>query len=427
MENNNDINNYKEIENLGQGGFGSIFKVLNKKDNKYYAMKKISINENNKEKLLKIEREAKILSSINNEYIVKYYESFIEDNKFFNIIMEYCEYSDLRKFLNKRKEEKKLLDQNVILFITLNICIGLKEIHKKNIIHRDLKPENLFISKDYKIKIGDFGISKQLINAQYIYNTQRGTFEYMAPEVLTNKKYNNKIDIWSLGCIIYELCTLKKCFEDEGIFATLNKIINEKHNEINTNYYNKEIQDLIDKLLIKDYKERYDIDKVFDLVLKYNKQFSLKKNSNNLDDISKNILNNQINYFNSNKKNELIMTIKIGKSEINKDIYFLDNTDYTDEKDIKHYHDNLKELNEHNVELYVNDIKHKYEKFFKFKKEGIYKIKLVFDNNLKDCSYMFYGCKKLTNIDLSNFDTKNTTNMSFMFSGCENLKNIVKL
>ena len=95
--------------------------------------------------------------------------------------MEYCENSDLREFINKKKKENQLIDQIVILFIALNICIGLKEIHKNKIIHRDLKPENLFIRKDYKIKIGDFGISKKLDINEYVYNTQRGTYGYMAP------------------------------------------------------------------------------------------------------------------------------------------------------------------------------------------------------------------------------------------------------
>ena len=89
----------------------------------------------------------------------------------------------------------------------------------------------------------------------------------MAPEVLKGKKCNNKVDIWSLGCIIYELCTLKVCFDnnDEGLFGLMNQIINERHEKINLNYYNTEIQELIDYLLIKDYKARYDIDIVYDL------------------------------------------------------------------------------------------------------------------------------------------------------------------
>ena len=424
----NNINNYEIIEDLNKGkekgSFGLVYKVLNKKDNEYYVMKKITFNINNKDK---IEKEVKILSSINNEYIVKYFESFI-DNEFFIIIMEFCEHSDLSEYIKQKKKENQLIDQNVILFIILNICIGLKEIHKNNIIHRDLKPENLFLSKDYKIKIGDFGISKELEDDKYVHNTQTGTYEYMAPEIIKkrNNKFNNKIDLWSLGCIIYELCTLNKCFtSDEGLFGTFNKIINQKHGTINTNYYSREIQDLIDNLLNKDYHNRYDIDQVYDLVFQYNTQlYLIKNNNNNLDETSKNILNNRKIFFADKTKNEIIMTIKIDKSEINKDIYFLDNTDYIDKEGIRHYHDNLKELNEHNTELYINDKQYKYEKYFKFEKEGIYRIKLVFKIPLKDCSHMFDECEKLINIDLSNFNTGNVTDMSYMFSKCKNLVNM---
>ena len=78
----------------------------------------------------------------------------------------------------------------------------MKEIHDKNLIHRDLKPSNIFISKDNKMKIGDFGISKQLIGTKHA-NTKTGTSNYMAQEILKGEKYDNKIDIWALGCIIY--------------------------------------------------------------------------------------------------------------------------------------------------------------------------------------------------------------------------------
>jgi hypothetical protein len=87
------------------------------------------------------------------------------------------------------------------------------------------------------------------------------------------------------------------------------------------------------------------------------------------------------------------MKIKIANEDINEDIYFLDNTDGgKDDEGIKHYHDNLKELNESNTELYINDKKYKFCKFCKFSKEGIYHIKLKFQIEIKDCSYMFFEC-----------------------------------
>ena len=107
----NAIDNYKVIEELGQSCFSSVYKVMNKKNNQYYVLKKILIDKKNESQFLETKKEVKIISSINNEYIVKYYEPFIEDNKYFNVIMEYCEYSNLRKFINKKKEENKLIDQ----------------------------------------------------------------------------------------------------------------------------------------------------------------------------------------------------------------------------------------------------------------------------------------------------------------------------
>ena len=125
-----------------------------------------------------------------------------------------------------------------------------------------------------------------------------------------------------------------------------------------------------------------------------------------------------------NKTNEIKLSVKINKDDINKDIYFLDNTHDT-YNDIEHYHDNLKELNESNTELYINDIKYKYKKYFKPDKEGIYIIKLKINTYIKDCSFMFCGCPDIINIDLSSFqDTKNVNNMSYMFYGCVSLNNL---
>ena len=117
--------------------------------------------------------------------------------------------------------------------------------------------------------------------------------------------------------------------------------------------------------------------------------------------------------------------LKIEKKDINKDIYFLDNTNgeyLIDGEWIFNNHDNLKELNESNVELYIDNKNFKYKKFFNPEKEGLYEIKLIIKIDITDCSFMFYDCENITNLDLSSFDTKNVTNMRLMFFGCKNVK-----
>ena len=117
--------------------------------------------------------------------------------------------------------------------------------------------------------------------------------------------------------------------------------------------------------------------------------------------------------------NEIKLKVKIDKNDVNKNVYFLDNTkEFEDKKGNKHIHDNLKELNSSNTELYINNEKTEYKKYFQPKKEGTYSILLKIHNNIKDCSFMFYDCDRLINIDLTKFDTSNVTNMSYMFSGC---------
>ena len=129
------------------------------------------------------------------------------------------------------------------------------------------------------------------------------------------------------------------------------------------------------------------------------------------------------------KKNEIKIQLKIENDDINKEIYFLDNTSneykfYIDGKDIEHNHDNLKELNELNTELYIDNIKNVYKKYFKPEKEGIYEIKLKLKNNIEDYIFMFYNCNKMISVYLSNFDTTNSTNMSYILSFCENITNL---
>ena len=163
--------------------------------------------------------------------------------------MEYCDRENLRSFINKHINDNKLIEENKISNIIRQICRGIKEIHNKKIIHRDLKPENIFINNN-NIKIGDFGISKQLNSYKtHALTTKRiGSDYYSAPEILINGIYNEKSDIYSLGCIIYELFTLNIYYKE--LIRKKGKI-----DEINSDYYNNKWQRLVDSLLEPDYKK----------------------------------------------------------------------------------------------------------------------------------------------------------------------------
>ena len=104
---------------------------------------------------------------------------------------------------------------------------------------------------------------------------------------------------------------------------------------------------------------------------------------------------------------QIILYLKINKEDINKKIYFLDNTNYT-ENDTKkrHFHDNLNVLNSNNVKLFINNKKQKFKKFIIPKKEGEYTIKLILSNQIDNCSYMFYWCVNIIKLDLSFLNQK---------------------
>ena len=361
---------YKQIEIIGRGGFGIVYKL--EKDNIYYAYKQILIKFLSKEEIDKYLDEAEILSGFNNEYIVKYYYSYIEKDNF-TILMEYAGNSNLKQFILHHKKNDQLIEENIVIDLITQICLGLKEIHNKKLIHRDLSPENIFINENKKIKIGDFGVSKRLdTNNQFAF-TSTGKQHYNAPEIEKNEKYDYRADIYSLGCIIYELFTLNEFYID--------KVLEEKECKINQDYYNVKWQKLIDLLLKKNYKERPNIEEVYKYII----------------------------------QNKIILTLSISEDDINKKIYFLDNW---------YQHNHLKEMNESNTEIYIeNREKEKFEKFFIPKKEGTYIIKIFLNFIIKDCSYMFYRCSNIRSIDFSSFNSKNVTNMSYMFCECVNLEN----
>ena len=247
------IKDYIIKERLGVGAFGVVFKVLKKTNNVIYVIKQIPLigltyQEKNEAKL-----EAKILSSVRSNYIVRYYESFEENNNL-NIVMEYCDRGDLSQFINKNKKTRYLLKEDLIWSIFLKITIGLATLHKSKILHRDLKTLNIFMTHNLDIKIGDFGVAKILTKSGFA-KTIIGTPYYLSPELCEEKPYNDKSDVWALGCILYELTTYKHPFNAKCQASLILKILQSEPDPIHK-YYSQDLQKLINLILDKNYLTR---------------------------------------------------------------------------------------------------------------------------------------------------------------------------
>ena len=193
---------------IGRGGFGKVWKVKCKLNNKYYAMKimsKVKIIKKNSVK--NINNEKKFLSILHNPFLVNMVCSF-QDNDNLYLVMDLLLGGDMRYHINKRAIYNRKKDENQLKFIAGCVLIGLNYIHNNNIIHKDIKPENLVYDSKGYIHITDFGISK--IYHQDNGKENSGTPGYMAPEVLFNKDHNYCVDFFSLGVCLYELLMGKR-------------------------------------------------------------------------------------------------------------------------------------------------------------------------------------------------------------------------
>lgn len=172
------------------------------------------------------------------------------------IIMEYCEVGDLSYHIKRKVKNGEFFNEGEIFNWFIQICLALEYVHARRVIHRDLKTQNIFLTGNLTVKLGDFGISRVLENSNAAAMTVVGTPYYMSPEACESKPYTNKSDVWSLGVILYELCTLKHPFSADNLLGLVFKIVQEKHEPISNGKYSNELLELIDELLQKDPEKR---------------------------------------------------------------------------------------------------------------------------------------------------------------------------
>ena len=163
-----------------------------------------------------------VMSNLHHPHITTFYHC-LETPVELVIAMEYCSGGDLRAILQQRAGV--LFPQDRILDWFVQLCLAVKYIHDRHILHRDIKSQNIFLTEAGRIKLGDFGISKMLDNSKDLANTCVGTPYYLSPEICQNKPYNSKSDVWALGCVLYEMASLKHPFEATCMKSLVMKIM----------------------------------------------------------------------------------------------------------------------------------------------------------------------------------------------------------
>ncbi|XP_033068578.1 serine/threonine-protein kinase Nek11 isoform X2 [Trachypithecus francoisi] len=211
---------------LGSGSFGTVYLVSDKKAKRgeeLKVLKEISVGELNPNETVQANLEAQLLSKLDHPAIVKFHASFVEQDNFC-IITEYCEGRDLDYKIQEYKEAGKVFPDNQIIDWFIQLLLGVDYMHERRILHRDLKSKNIFL-KNNLLKIGDFGVSRLLMGSCDLATTLTGTPHYMSPEALKQQGYDTKSDIWSLACILYEMCCMNHAFAGSNFLSIVLKIV----------------------------------------------------------------------------------------------------------------------------------------------------------------------------------------------------------
>jgi NIMA (never in mitosis gene a)-related kinase len=219
------MDDFQILSKLGEGAYSIVYKVMRKVDKKIYALKKVKLlNLSDKEKENAL-NEVRILASVKSNFVVSYKEAFFDEkDRTLCIVMEFADNGDLLQKITEHKKRSIFFDESTIWHIFIQLVRGLKSLHDLNILHRDLKCANVFLYSNGEAKIGDLNVSK--VTRGGMGTTQTGTPYYASPEVWNDCPYDSKSDIWSLGCVLYEMITLKPPFraaDMEGLYKKVTK------------------------------------------------------------------------------------------------------------------------------------------------------------------------------------------------------------
>lgn len=220
----NPMDKYKTVRTIGKGTFGTALLVESNGTGKRYVLKRIRLARMTKEQRDAANLEMELLAKLHHSNVIAYKEAWVENGHTIFIVTLYCSRGDLLSMLRRWRGPPP--DDAFVIEILVQLLSALAYVHDRNIIHRDVKSSNVFLTEVGLVQLGDFGLAAR-IGAEddaTAPGTMVGTPNYMAPEVISELPHGRPCDVWSLGCVTYEMMALKPAFAAFDLDGLIKKV-----------------------------------------------------------------------------------------------------------------------------------------------------------------------------------------------------------